>query len=269
MLQIPIETIRTDTFTMEYFRFGQGKEPLVILPGLSVQSVMQFAPGVAAAYRTLAEDYTVYVLDRRKDLPADYPIDEMARDTAEAIRALGLRRTALFGASQGGMIAMAIAVRDPDLVRKLVLCSTSACVGPAAYQTVERWVRLAEAGDAAALYLAFGEAIYPLSLFERARDLLTESAKSVTDEDLRRFIVLAQGTQGFDLTKDLHKIACPVLLVGARDDEVLGFEATEQIAARLQGRPGFTLHVYDGCGHAAYDTAPDFKARMRRFLSET
>ena len=33
---IKIETIRTDKFTMDYFRFGDGKETLVILPGLSV-----------------------------------------------------------------------------------------------------------------------------------------------------------------------------------------------------------------------------------------
>ena len=41
--RIEIETVRTESFSMDYFRFGHGKETLVILPGLSVQSVMAFA----------------------------------------------------------------------------------------------------------------------------------------------------------------------------------------------------------------------------------
>ena len=34
-----IETIEAETFSMDYIRFGQGSKILVILPGLSVQSV--------------------------------------------------------------------------------------------------------------------------------------------------------------------------------------------------------------------------------------
>ena len=267
MAPIQIETVRTEELTMEFFRFGQGKEPLVILPGLSVRSVLLYADAVAAAYRLLTDAYTIYVFDRRKDLPSACSIEDMARDTAAALRALGLRQTALFGASQGGMIAMTIAVRHPEIVKKLILCSTSACMAEAQYRTLDQWVQLAKAGSAAALCLAFGEAIYPQQMFAQLRPLLTETANAVTDEELRRFVILAKGTQGFDLCGDLDKIACPVLLVGSRDDRVLGFGATEQIVERLQGRPDFELHVYDGFGHAAYDIAPDFKARMLRFLA--
>ena len=51
---------------MDFFRFGHGKETLVILPGLSVQSVMVFADAVAEAYQRLANDFTIYVFDYRK-----------------------------------------------------------------------------------------------------------------------------------------------------------------------------------------------------------
>lgn len=53
MAAIEIKTVQTDGFEMEYFCFGHGKEPLVILPGLSVQSVMGAADAVADAYRLL------------------------------------------------------------------------------------------------------------------------------------------------------------------------------------------------------------------------
>lgn len=259
-----IQTVKTASFSMEYFRFGQGKEALVILPGLSVQSVMGFADAVAEAYRLLADEYTVYVFDRRRELPADYSVHEMARDTAEACRALGLERVALFGASQGGMIAMTIAIKQPELVQKLVLGSTSARVEGGQAQTVEKWIQLAKTGKAEELYLAFGEAVYPPNVFEQAKVLLTEAAESVTEEDLKRFVILAKAIERFDVREDLQAIACPVLVLGAKDDRVLGAEASIEIAEALGADA--ELYLYDGYGHAAYDTAPDYKARLLRFL---
>ena len=266
VLRMQIETVKTDTFTMDYFKFGQGERTLVIIPGLSVQSVMISANAVASAYQPLTNDFTIYVFDRRKELPASYSVREMARDTAEAFRALDLRQAAVFGASQGGMIAMTMAIEHPDLVQELVLCSTAARMAEARHQAVDQWVKLAQDGDATGLYLAFGEAIFTQDMFEQLRELLVETAKSVTDEDLSRFIILAEGLKDFDVSSELEKITCPVFIVGSKDDQVLGADATDEIAEHLSDKPGFALHMYEGFGHAAYDTAPDFKERMLRFL---
>ena len=265
-MRMQIETVKTEMFSMDYFRFGHGKETLVILPGLSVQSVMGFADAVAEAYQMFADDYTVYVFDRRKELPPSYSVHEMAQDTAEAFHALGLDRINLFGASQGGMIAMEIAIEQPDLVQKLILGSTSAHVDETRCQTIERWIQAAKAGKKAELYLAFGEAVYPPDVFELSRELLIESAESVTDEDLSRFIILAESIHGFDIEKDLEKISCPVLVIGSMDDQVLGADASFQLAEHLKDQKGAVLCMYSGYGHAAYDTAPDYKERILRFL---
>ena len=139
-----IETVKTDAFTMDYLRFGRGKDSLVILPGLSVQSVMGLGDLIAEAYQVLTEDFTIYLFDRRKDLPAQYPIREMARDTAEALRALGLSSVALFGASQGGMIAMALAAEHPELVSRLVPGSSAARVDGEHCRLFEDWIDLAK-----------------------------------------------------------------------------------------------------------------------------
>ncbi|MBR2698329.1 MAG: alpha/beta hydrolase [Clostridia bacterium] len=263
-MDIQIETIKTKSFSMDYFRFGHGEKTLVILPGLSVQSVMGFADSVAQAYRPLTDDFTVYVFDRRKELPEACSVYDMARDTADAFRALGLDRIDLFGASQGGMIAQVIAIEQPELIHRLALGSTTARVDEARFELFERWIRLAKAGDRVGLYLAFGEAIYPPSVFESSRALLMEAAGTVTNADLRRFIILAEGTRGFDISDRLDGIACPVLVLGSKDDRVLGADASEMIAKRLG--PRAALYMYDGYGHAAYDTAPDYRERLLRFL---
>ena len=266
-MNIQIETVTTDTFSMDYFRFGHGANTLVILPGLSVQSVMGFAESVANEYQILTDDYTVYVIDRRRELPAAYTIREMAQDTAEAIRVLGLSKINLFGASQGGMIAMEIAMNNPDLIQKLVLGSTSSYVDETQYETIEKWIRLAKSGEKTELYLAFGETIYPKTVFDLSRELLIDVSKSVTNEDLSRFIVLAEGIQGFDVRNDLGKITCPVLVIGSMDDRVLGTEAAFQIAEHLNVQSGPVLYMYNRYGHAAYDVAPDYRERLLQFFS--
>ena len=97
--------------------------------------------------------------------------------------------------------------------------------------------------------------------------LLVSAAATVTEADLARFAILAEGMKGYDVTERLSKIACPVLAIGAQDDQVLGVDAAEQIAAAFDGHADFEVYLYDGYGHAAYDLAPDYKARLLQILA--
>ena len=263
---IPIERVECQDFAMEYFRFGTGVRTLVILPGLSVQSVMGSADAVAQAYDALAQDYTIYLFDRRETLPDPYPVEEMARDTAEAMLALGLKDVYLFGASQGGMMALVIAIEYPELVKKLVLGSTSAHVLPEQFRSIERWIALAEANDPVGLYLSFGEKIYPPAVFGQFREALIAAGKTVTAAELRRFIILARGIEGFDVSNRVSEIQCPVLAIGVFEDAVLDSDATMEIAEKLDLKPDFRFYLYTGYGHAAFDTAPDYRERIKRFF---
>lgn len=258
-----LSSVETDAGKVDYMRFGKGAGTLVILPGLSVQSVMGSAEAIQKAYAPLTEDFTVYLMEQRADLPAGCTIAQLAEAAAAAMRALGLKKTAIFGVSQGGMTALQIAIRDPELVDRLVLGSSAASEGELLARTLEDWVSLAESGDAQALYLAVGEALYSPETFEQARDQLIAAAASVTEEDLRTFVTLANAIHGFDVTDELEKIACPTLVIGVGDDRVLGGDASRQMAEKL---PGASLYMYDGYGHAAYDTAPDYKERLLDFL---
>ncbi len=262
------DTVKTNSFTMNYFRFGEGKRTLVILPGLSVQSVMKSAPAVANEYAVMQNDFTVYLFDRREDLPPEYSVYDMAWDTAMAMEALGLRDVCLFGASQGGMIALCIAIEYPELVGKLALGSSASEAAAANSGALEKWVSLAKSGDRVELFVEFGRAIYPPSVFEKYRSALAGLGETVTDEELERFVILAGGTSGFNVTERLTEIKCPVLALGAADDNVLGAGATKKIIEKLGDRSDFSYYIYDGFGHAAFDTAPDYRDRLYRFFIE-
>lgn len=261
-MSILIETVKTDTFEMQFFRFGKGNKPFIIIPGLSVQSVMEAAEAIVETYKMFTEEYTVFVFDRRLNLPSAYSVKEMARDTAEAIQTLGLRDIYIFGASQGGMIAQVIAIEYPELVCKLVLGSTTSHVTEYKDPVIDKWIQLAEAKDRAGLYLEFGKEIYPQRLFVQYRELLLSAGESVTDTDMERFVILAKGTKGFSVVDELDKIQCPVLVIGVVEDQVLDSDATMEIAEKLD----CSLYMYTGYGHAAYDTAPDYKARIYNFF---
>lgn len=264
--EIKVETVRTGSFEMDYFKFGNGSDSLVILPGVSVQSVMLLPNIVAAAYKVLTDDFTVYVVDRRKNVTDGYSIAEMAEDTAEAIEAIGLKRVSIMGVSQGGMIAMMIALTHPDLVKNLVLACSSAHVKEKTNQLFKEWMRLAEIGDKEALYLRFGETVYSREMFESSRDLLIKASESVTEEELKRFIIITKSMLDFDIRDELDKISCPVFVIGSDDDQVLLPDASPGIMEHLTKQDDHILKMYSGYGHAVFDEAPDFKESMLGFL---
>ena len=117
---------------MDYVRFGRGEKVLVFLPGLGdgLTTVKGTALPMAVMYRIFSKDYTVYMFSRINDLPAGYTTRDMARDQAEAMDVLGIKKADIVGVSMGGMIAQYMAIDHPEKVGKLVLAVTSAQPNP-------------------------------------------------------------------------------------------------------------------------------------------
>ena len=166
---------------MNYLKFGTGDKTLVMLPGLSVKSVLLMGDAVKNAFRAFDKDYTIYLIDRREDVPPVYTVADMARETAEKMKELGLEDVCLFGASQGGMMAMLIAAWYPELVHKLVLGSTAAKISDLGNSVIGGWVSLAEKRDGEALYLDFLKKVYPAYLFFFFLDIFIENLYAIFD----------------------------------------------------------------------------------------
>jgi 3-oxoadipate enol-lactonase len=62
--------------------------------------------------------------------PGAYSLDRLGRDVLELVDALGIARFDFCGLSLGGMTGQWLAVRAPDRIDRLVLCNTSAYMGP-------------------------------------------------------------------------------------------------------------------------------------------
>lgn len=262
---VKIYHIETDGVKMGYFSFGTGERAFVILPGIDTKSVLLSAKAVENAYMVFAQEYTVYVFDRRENMPGDYTVMQMAEDTAAVMRQIGIIGADIFGASQGGMIAMCIAIIHPELVHALMLGSTAARCDEKTGAGIQEWIRLAQARDMTALTADFIENLYSEETIGKYRDLLIHMNDHVSDRDIERFIIGARALRGFDVSGRLDEIACPVLVIGCEGDRVIPPEASRRIAERVNG----TLYMYDSrYGHCVFDEAPDYKERLLRFCRE-
>ena len=255
-----IDKVVTENFTMDYVKFGSGS-PLVILPGISGAPITDSAQAIANAYAQFADTRTVYVLDRIQNLPDGYSVQNMANDTAQAMQVLGISNADVFGASQGGMIALCLAINYPQLVGKLAVCSTLSRPNDISTATFTTWVQLAKQGDVVCLNKDMFGRIYSaqyLTTYKQAFDKLQSSGGNA---ELSKIQILSQACIDFNVYDQLDKISCPTLVVGSTDDKVLGTVGSRQIADKLHCK----LVLHDS-SHALYDELSDFVDMLYQFF---
>lgn len=258
-------TVRLKNNEMDYFTFGSGKRQMVILPGMALKSVMNVAEGVASAYRLLSDAFTITVFDRTKFLSENYTLTQLAEDTAEAMQLLSIRDACVFGASQGGVMAMTIAVMHPELVGRLALGSTAARLNPVSEQVMNKWMELAERRDLQGFLDYFISVLYGRDFAEKFGGFIKLSHQDVTEADFERFVILGKTFDTLSIYDKLERIQCPTLVLGAIDDKVLTAQASFEIAQKL----GCACYFYENkYGHCAFDEAPDYKQRLLDFFTE-
>lgn len=267
MIEHSIQTVKTDRFEMDYIKFGTGARPLVLLPGMSLKSTMGIASMVVDSYKIFADDFTVYLFDRKKNFGESYLMEEMASDTAEAMSVIGVERACMIGISQGGMIAQLIAEQFPQKVERLALGCSAARLNDMSRAVMTEWKRLADAGDVEALCSNFIDKVFSAETVRKYKKSLMRMNTNATEQDMKRFCVLARACLAFEAYEGLSKLKCPTLILGAELDQVLGVIASREIAEVLKqnGVPS-ELYVYENYGHAAYDEAPDYRAKILEFL---
>ncbi len=258
-----VKTVLFDGGEMDYISFGKGDKTFVILPGLSIHSVMNYADAVEAAYSSFEEEYTVYLFDRKKSIESGYSIFDMASDTASAMKALGLSKCSVFGASQGGMIAIYLASCYPELVSKLILGSTLSRPNETFLSVCSLWLEKAEKRDEEGLLESFVDAVYSENTLSLYRDTLITSNRGISEEEWERFIIFSESCLDYDSYGELGKIKCPVLVIGSEGDRVVTAASSLEIASALNCECYIYPAVY---GHAVYDEAPDYKERCLEFL---
>jgi pimeloyl-ACP methyl ester carboxylesterase len=109
---------------MYYEIFGTGR-PLVVLHGayMTIETMGEIVPSLAESWQVIGVELQAHGHTADIDRPLTY--EHMADDVAALLRHLGIEQAGVFGFSTGGGVAIQLAIRHPEVVRKLVVASAS------------------------------------------------------------------------------------------------------------------------------------------------
>ena len=264
MLNAKNENIIINGHDFDYISFGSGRDVLIMLPGVGdgFKTAKGMAVPFAFMYRMFAVSFRVYVFSRRNDLPDGFTSADMADDLSNIMDALDIGAAHIFGVSQGGMIAQQMAIRHPEKVKSLVLAVTAARPTRIMREALESWLLMAERNDYKGIMLDTAERSYTGTYLERGKRMnkLIALAKPKSYE---RFHILCESCLSHDVYEDLPEIRCPVYIIGASLDRVLGPEASAEMHEAI---PGSEIYMFEGYSHGVYEQAKDFNEMALRWL---
>ena len=180
-------------------------------------------------------------------------VEAMADDAYTFIRALGFDKVDIFSFSLGGMIAQALVVKHPDLVRKLILTGT----GPRGGKDIDKVVGITY-WDILRATLTRSDPKEFL-FFNRnatgkpaARAFVNRLEERTVDRDapikLKAFQTQLKAIQrwGRSAPADLSKITQPTLIANGDNDRMVPSVLSEDLHRRI---PGSELVIYPDSGH--------------------
>lgn len=264
-------SIKTGEFNTNYHDIGSGF-PVIMLhgsgPGVSAwanwRTVM---PILSKTRRVIAPDMVGFGYSDRPEGTV-YGMDVWVKQTIDLMDALDIKQADLVGNSFGGALALALAIEQPERIRKIVLMGSMGVSFPITYGLDRGWG-------------------YTPSI-ENMKELLglfAYNRKIVTDElvKLRYESSIQPGFQesfssmfpaprqdsvekmaGYEIY--LSSIKHEALIVHGRDDRVIPMENSLKLIRTLENAQ---LHIFGKCGHwTQLEKTESFAKLVDNFLSE-
>jgi len=242
--------------------------PTVLLSSGLGGTAGYWAPQLAALtarYRVVTYDQAGTGRNKRA-LPDDHSIAAMTDEILGVMDATQTDKAHIVGHALGGLVALDLAVRNPDRLRSLTVINGWAKAHAHTRRCFELRLMLLKHEGPAAYVKAQPIFLYPADWLAKNADRAEqEEAHGLTSfqgaDVLRRRIA---ALLAFDATPHLARIAMPTLISAARDDVLVPCSMSEQLAAAI---PGATLQVAPWGAHAINVTQSDaFNAMLLEFL---
>lgn len=268
----PTLTVEAAGTHFAYRRLGPDRGTPIVLLNHWGANLDNFDPPIVEG---LAADRPIYALDYRgigrSGGAAPLTVGDMAIDMIAVIGALGLAKVDLIGFSLGGFVAQEITLRQPDLVRRLVLAGT----GPAGGTGIERVGRVSLPLILKGLVTLWDPKTF---LFftgtangrQAAKAFLARLKTRTVDRDKavglgvfgrQRKAIEAWGRQS---PQDLSRLRQPTLVANGDHDIMVPSENSTDLARRI---PEAQLVLYPDAGHGGIFQYHDaFLAKAKAFL---
>ena len=257
--------------TMNYHDAGRDDRGVVLFlhgsgPGASGWSNFKgnYPFLVEHGYRTIVPDTMGYGYSTKPEEGA-YSLDDVAAQYKGLLDALGVSKATLVGNSQGGAIAITMALDYPDAVEKLVLMAPGALEARETYMEME--------GIKAMIRVLYKEGISKETM-RKVFTLQLHDESKITDEVIEERYQVAM-TQHKDniarirvvnLEDRLSEIRCPVLCFWGANDKFCPPTGASKIASRCVNSRTMLI---SSCGHWVMVEYPKlFNDLTLRFLND-
>jgi pimeloyl-ACP methyl ester carboxylesterase len=257
---------------LHYLDWGTtGRPPLVCLHGITqtAHSWDEVAPALARTHHVRALDQRGHG-DSSWAPDADYRIATQNGDVEAFLGTVVAAPAVLVALSMGGLVAMTLAARVPDLVRALVVVDIAPEVKRQGVDNIRSFVAATDELDTFEDFVTRAHAFNPRRSLENIRDRLRHNLKQLPNgrwtwkyDPMLRNPARLGDTLG-DLWKEVENIRCPVLVVRGGESDVLDPE----VAARFGGIVGAEVRTVAGAGHSVMgDNPAGFRAAVEPFLA--
>ena len=207
-----------------YVRFGKGEKILLVFsggPGNDVPSglmLRMFTNGL----KLVAQNYVVWIVTRKSNLPEGYTTRDMSEDYADLIRKeFDGGPIDIMGVSYGGLIAQHLAADHSNLIRRLVIAMAAYKVGDEGKQLDTRFAELMSQGKTREASTTMISILYPGGIKKHLfkffmwlfGSLIMSKPKNPSD-----LLVEAKAECEHDSKNRLAEINVPTLVIAGDED---------------------------------------------------
>jgi 3-oxoadipate enol-lactonase len=250
---------------LNYELEGPEGAPVLVFTGSLGTDITMWQPQSARLrehFRTLR--YEIRGHGRSAVPPGPYSMDDLGSDLIALLDRLEIERASLCGLSIGGMISMWTAAHAPERIERVVLCCTSARLGPPE-SWHERAATVRAEGVEAVADAVMGRWFTP-GFREAHPEVLDGMRRILTATPREGYAGCCEAIAEMDLTGDLPSITAPTLVVAAEHDPSTPPEHGRRIAELI---PGARFELVSNAAHLASVERPDLTTMtILRFLSD-
>lgn len=262
-------SILTGTYNTNYHDIGEGF-PLVLLhgsgPGVSAWANWnKLFPLLSADHRIIAPDLVGFGYTDRPEGQV-YNMDAWVAQTIKLLDTLKIEQTDIVGNSFGGALALALAIKYPARVRKLVLMGSMGVTFPLTYGLDRVWGYTPSLTNMQELIgiFAYNRAMMPPELakgrYEGSIQPGFQESFSSMFPAPRQAGVEAMAQYEIYLKEVRHQ----TLIVHGREDRVIPLETSMKLISLIENAQ---LHVFGKCGHwTQIERTEEFAELVRSFL---
>jgi esterase len=258
--------------TLHYLDWGTpGRPPLVCLHGITqtAHSWDEVAPALARTHHVRALDQRGHG-DSTWAPDGDYRIATQTRDIEQFLHAIDATPSVLVALSMGGLVALTLAARAPELVRALVVVDIAPEVQRSGVDNIRSFVAATDELDTFEDFVQRAHSFNPRRTLANIRERLRHNLRQLPtgrwtwkyDPQLRNPARVGEAMG--DLWAEVAKIRCPVLIVRGGESDILAPE----VAARFGGIVKAEVRTVPGAGHSVMGDNPGgFLAAVEPFLA--